>query len=699
MYVEIPYDMYAVQKDSSMRPVVSSALEKLGAVDLEVNFNDGNGWFALQTSGSDADFSGMQTIDCRFTSFIDYKAQVFDLYFAPPSGSSGKTPSGFNAFSGGRMVADVYLRTRANPCYRDTFWPRKSSALRLSSTSVSSVYDLVRNLLLNRSYDATCIESRSQCAVSGSDPRLSAAGAAADFFFSPMLERSYSICAELTNSFPGNPAAIPDTPKGAVATSQKNAILVEDITAGDETKTFRVYYKAGISASTAEDIAGTWLEAAEPSSSGATDSLGTHVTIGGLTKNKPYMIAVYGFNEGKLSAPLIRGPVYPYGAVSSEIPSFTLNVQASMRNALYVGALRIDGESRYQVQIKKNTGGSSSWVLGYDTYDVAARPLPYTGTVSVLLKNLVYSTAYQVRVRAVSFTWGSNGNLEVGPWSETLEVSTLDPSGVKPVFSLSVPSSPGTSVLLSGLQIDGENRYQIWYKPAYPATDDDLTSTWTKFDSYADGIADYGDFVQLFERLGYWKRYVFKARSANLDATAVMSGRTNDEDSQYVGTWSDPLEIVTSNCGSCAAALSIESVNTNPGALHVMALPMDLATNAVSATTYDVTVYVSFSYGGAYQFANSYANGSPENFETRYLTGGDANATYSVTGLKTIGSGFVIPRVTTSIDLSTAVNCGYAPSKPYADFVTSTQIMGYKCTFHNVDPCIPDFDVINGTTW
>lgn len=695
MYVSIPYDLYAAQKEASTRPAVSSILEKLGAADLEINFNDGNGWFALQTSGSDADFAGVQKIDCRFTSFIDYKSQVFDIYFAPPAGPSGEYPSSFNVFSGGRTVADVYLRTRAKPWYRDTFWPKKNGSIGLSSGSVTSVADLVRNLLWNGSYDATLIEKRDQCAAAGCDPKLSKPGSKADFFFAPALERSYSIAAELVDSFPGSPAAVPDILSDVKAEPQKNAILVHHITAADKTVEYALYYKNGDTADIdKEDIIGSWrkYDGAPPTSSGDKDPLGVHATIGGLIKNQPYMVAVYGYHDGKFSSkPLIRGPVYPYGPVSSVIPSISVTVQAGARNAIYVSSLYIQGETRYQIDWKKKN--ASEWNR-YDTY--VASPTPCTGAVSLLLETLEHLTVYEVRARAVTYTWNDVSITEAGEWSNTVEVKTLEPIGTKPVFTLSVPQTPGNSIVLGGLKADGECRYQVWYKKMYPVSDDNDVSKWNSYDTYGDAAADYGVVTHEFADLDFWARYKFKARSAGVDATAEMM-TSPDATASYVGEWSDTAEITTSNSGACAAALSISSGGVSPSAaagtgyLSVSTLPFALNADI----SYDVTAYVSYVCSGTYEF---YVPNNP--VQTLAVGPFSGITTYSLTGRTGPVSSVSVSRGTSDPALETEVSTGngYRP-KTFAEFVIRTTIEGYKFTFHNADSSIPDFTVVNGTTW
>ncbi len=112
------------QHQRIIQPKISHALYDLSAVDLEVNFDDGTGWYRLKLAGDDHGNSGKE-IECRFSSYIDYRNQKFTVTFMPPSGENPDRPND-DVFRGGKEVCDLYIRTVAEPRYRDTFWMKKS---------------------------------------------------------------------------------------------------------------------------------------------------------------------------------------------------------------------------------------------------------------------------------------------------------------------------------------------------------------------------------------------------------------------------------------------------------------------------------------------------------------------------------------------------------------------------------------------
>jgi hypothetical protein len=94
----------------------------LDAIDLEVNFNEGSGWYRLKLANDDVGAGGKE-IECRFTSVVqDYRGQHFKILFKPPSGDNG---SFLNVFKSSDDEVDVYIRTVAEKRYRDTFWMKK----------------------------------------------------------------------------------------------------------------------------------------------------------------------------------------------------------------------------------------------------------------------------------------------------------------------------------------------------------------------------------------------------------------------------------------------------------------------------------------------------------------------------------------------------------------------------------------------
>ncbi|MGL4369741.1 MAG: hypothetical protein ACRCUT_08745, partial [Spirochaetota bacterium] len=445
--ISIPYDRYSAQKDPDTRPQISAALEKLGAVDLEVNFNDGNGWYTLQTSGVDGDLDGRKAIDCRYTSNVNYSKQTFSVYFAPPAGSSGLYTSIYNIFAGEREVADVYIRTIPKNQYRDTLWPRKvtgkvlSSAFLDENSSVSNAltgYDLVKKIISGGIFDATNVENTSSytgetetfSGGSGDLPLIYDGNGSVkkeNLFFSPLKERDYTICASLTDQAISDSLTSPDAPLSVIAVPGFESICVKNIEAWDHTEKLRVYYKSGADLADNEDILHSWVYAGEA----ATDSInhgawGNFVLIPNLQKNRPCRVAVYGYKSstsgGVYSTPWISNVIIPWSSVPSSVPSFGASSQADKAGNVMVTSLYAGDAVRYRIYVQELDGnnGVISTVLKKDTYDGTPETV-LIDPVNVLIPGLKPWTKYNIIVRAASLS----PELQEGPASQPVCVMTL----------------------------------------------------------------------------------------------------------------------------------------------------------------------------------------------------------------------------------------------------------------------------------
>ncbi len=135
VYLNVEYDSYRYQREVAPRRWVPESEGDadaaaptrsfdLNAIDLEVNFNEGSGWWRLKLANDDRGAGGRE-IECRFTSIVeDYRGQRFVVYFTPPAGESNQF---HNVFRSCDDEVDVYIRTVAENRYRDTFWMKNLS--------------------------------------------------------------------------------------------------------------------------------------------------------------------------------------------------------------------------------------------------------------------------------------------------------------------------------------------------------------------------------------------------------------------------------------------------------------------------------------------------------------------------------------------------------------------------------------------
>ncbi|OHD70640.1 MAG: hypothetical protein A2W19_01175 [Spirochaetes bacterium RBG_16_49_21] len=170
--IEVPYERYGEQKKNVA--ALRNDLFEPRDVDLEVNFNEGSGWFKLRLSYDDWDIND-RVIECALTSNFDYRNKKVTIYFEPPAGSLSPQNPYYNVFSGNRDEVDLYLRTVAQPKYRDTLWLKpndeknlilgRSRFMAINATeeglptvNVLPDYDVYQYWTQNEHTDATAIE-------------------------------------------------------------------------------------------------------------------------------------------------------------------------------------------------------------------------------------------------------------------------------------------------------------------------------------------------------------------------------------------------------------------------------------------------------------------------------------------------------------------------------------------------------------
>jgi len=215
--VLVTYDKYKDYREKHTSSMSKKLFNK-NALDFEVNFNDGSGWYRLKLDYSDRGTDNRE-IDCRYTSYADHINQKFFVSFTPPKGDA-YCP--LNVFTGGRDSVDVYIRTVAKPEYRETIWmkERKSGSFDFSS-AVRYIYaNTVIDTFLGKDFLAFWLNKYESDASSfmdyfngksynsiddinnnlvGNDEFAIVGASVDDFFFSPMVERDYSLKASVVD--------------------------------------------------------------------------------------------------------------------------------------------------------------------------------------------------------------------------------------------------------------------------------------------------------------------------------------------------------------------------------------------------------------------------------------------------------------------------------------------------------------------
>ena len=232
VYVNVEYEKYLFQRviapykwvpesERAQNPTASVRSFGLNAIDLEVNFNEGSGWWRLKLANDDSGNDG-RTIDCRFTSIIeDYEGQHFVVYFTPPAGQANPH---HNVFRSSDNEVDLYVRTVAENRYRDTFWMKNLNQEPGYRPDVNSVvtgpnigdFTTYWNGLAET--DASRFEDTLAAWRLGAISDYSSAPAGlfektasgAAYFFSPLEQRKYLISARIDEP----DRLVPTTPTG-----------------------------------------------------------------------------------------------------------------------------------------------------------------------------------------------------------------------------------------------------------------------------------------------------------------------------------------------------------------------------------------------------------------------------------------------------------------------------------------------------
>jgi hypothetical protein len=249
IYISVAHDRFTAQR--SYKPRLNESLVNMKAVDLEVNFNDGSGWYRLKLDPGEWYVADQKEekriIDCRFNSYVSYDTQKFHIFFKPPCGVYDEYSKLFagnrDVFAGGRETVDLYIRTAPEPRYRDTFWLRNQGSgvfTEMMNYIVTPYYitpnfpaeqytedvppmkytNFINFWINSELSDASNIEkslSSNMIATAGDfnpDMHIGFKGTDIEsYFFSPLEYRKYDIRASLVEKLPQQQNCAVDPPK------------------------------------------------------------------------------------------------------------------------------------------------------------------------------------------------------------------------------------------------------------------------------------------------------------------------------------------------------------------------------------------------------------------------------------------------------------------------------------------------------
>lgn len=518
-YVSLTYGKYAAQR--VYKPRLSNKFFTMSAIDLEVNFNDGGGWYRLKLDSGDTcdiDDVGPRMIDCRFNSYVDYDMQKFHIFFKPPCGVYDDYSKYFagnhDVFAGGREETDIYIRTVAEQRYRDTFWLRDQNAELFNealnyfitpATILSYLMAADTNKIISDYWtgsdltDASKIEATlsSNAVSSGSsysnDMAIGIKGTdIANYFFSPVEYRKFDVRASLVEALPQQQNYVVDAPP-FYASGGPSCIYVNNIDSQFSTY-YGVYYKLvnpnhdpGEPLIGADENPLNWDSVrVDMNNKNNVNSLGLgRVTIP-IPENaigQYYIVAVIGYNMYGRSEPVYFdgfdgtvaksgdtdnrskvSSVYVYdGSAPTAEPTITAALDLLNKRQILVSDVQATGAIRYVIEWKES---QEDWAVAssYDTYSTGVL---MNGAVNLSI-NIHHGLPlrewkrYNVRARAVSL---NNLNGPHGPSVNGLNISTgLDSSfeaGTLAFGDVHRNSNWFGNLLLQNTLPEGAARYRI----------------------------------------------------------------------------------------------------------------------------------------------------------------------------------------------------------------------------------------------
>lgn len=394
-YVTVPFERYAAQK--AYMPRKSAEYYNMRALDLEVNFNDGSGWYRLRLSSDD---TASKTIDCRYTSYVEYDKQKFHVFFKAPAGADTEYSTIYDVFMGGRDEVDMYMRTVPRMEYRDTFWMKSTEGADIPSGApyiftANNVSNFLSYWLGSPLTDASVVEEtltgREFFTLPPGDGGFALVdNGIGDYFFSPLEQRVYRVKASLTDTLNTHQVQQLEQPDYmAVAGDHSITISTMDSQYADG---YVVYWKPGTQVGQYEDVyqyPWTSSERVDVNSEGPTNYI-----ITGLTKNQNYIVAVKAENQFGYSPPRFYlddlgttgiievQPLTPYSDEPPLAPQSVSLALGAGGDSIVVSGIHVSGETRYKVfwktQAEENWSDSGVFNVGFDpTSYVIANLLPW----------------------------------------------------------------------------------------------------------------------------------------------------------------------------------------------------------------------------------------------------------------------------------------------------------------------------------
>jgi len=541
-YVQVSYEKFENQK--LYRGLDPTQLFKNSAVHLEVNFNDGTGWYRLVMSYDQMPGAGTaKWINCQYTSYIEYNKQKFHIYFQAPKGDEY---SSSNVFTGGREVADVYIRTVAKEEFRDRFWPKPKINDGIisepGSYNDSDVFlsvnggttDVLKKWINLPGTDATFFN---ETIIENGDTTIgdfTLSNATKDnFFFAPAEHRTYAISASLEYDMPDTAGNKPVMDSFLARRLENKNFEVYDIKASGAPTKFIVSYRPGMPQSLQKetvtdddlskiDVFGPQWTFKYIEINSANPDLTNDITKD-LVKNTEYLVAVVAVNEYGQSAPVFfrenllsdnKKPdlIMTVSNVKPELAPQSVSLSLGVDGkSIIVNNIHVPGEIRYQVLWREKDSDpelESSWTVatvpniapGYSSY-----PVSHT------IDGLKPWTDYVVKTRAVTM---NNPPIE-GTDSTSMQIQTKGiytdgqvPPKMSSLHVATAGSGADLQIHVNNILLRGITKYEVVYK-----TDGQTDDEWS------DPIVVIGNGLDpvstIIDSALAWDKYQIMVRAVN----------------------------------------------------------------------------------------------------------------------------------------------------------------------------------------
>lgn len=461
-YVNIDYDKYIAQKE-----YVAARVDRLYDLTLfnhlEVNFNDGSGWYRLILTNNE-EYDGRK-IDCRYSSHIAYNQQKFVISFKPPQGSEDAFGNSYNVFRGGNNEVEMFIRTVNNEEFRDRFWLKpyaKFSDLytyEVTDSYISTAFNKPFNNFIDYwvysedipfNNDATEMENTIAVSDAFVDKNFD------NYFFSPLEYHSYKLRASISNVLDISFESCPDPVY--TATSGDQSINVEILNMSAEHSGFyRIYWKEYVTGTDSTDTENPVTTVVDPEnldlnnvSWNRANVADSTFVIPDLSGNTDYAVVIQAFTDFRESKPVVQMPVMTYDSTPPVAPEDVFVHYDRINNLIVLNNIVVDNQYRYKViyKVADEADDPENWRIHYNEYNKY-----FETEVSEPLYDIKIPIAHPWKSHDVRVMAVTGNKVDGAAWEKRVKIDQAYPA-----FDA---GEDGNSIVVSDFYAGGEAMYTV----------------------------------------------------------------------------------------------------------------------------------------------------------------------------------------------------------------------------------------------